>query len=332
MSDRGRQRARDSFAYPKGEPVAHASAIAQAPPHQDIPARSVLMSHGVRRVAFAAAALFSATLHAAAFVACLTWPEPTGYGAVQIPIEVVSIELSPSRAIEAQPKIERQEPAPSPETVAPTVGNADEEDIAKHAREEQQPQDPAPEPAIDPPKAEPEPAAVVPEEPQKAIADAEALPAGPVAEKEKPQVEQPIKPQPKEEAKREPEKEKKKEEKEEKKNHQARTKGGVTSRARAGKGTGHARASASRGSSLRYASYVRARVAGNKPSSSGYRGRVVVAFGVTRSGGLAFARIRRSSGSAALDRLALGAVRGAAPFPPPPPGARREFSIPFTFN
>jgi protein TonB len=77
---------------------------------------------------------------------------------------------------------------------------------------------------------------------------------------------------------------------------------------------------------------VRARVAGNKPATSGYRGRAVVAFGVTRSGGLAYARIRRSSGSAALDRLALGAVRGAAPFPPPPPGATRQFSIPFNFQ
>jgi len=335
MSDRGKQRAREGMTCSDKKPTPQAAATEPSPPRQDIPARSLLMSHGLRRIAFAAAALFSASLHAAAFVACLTWSEPTDYGAAQVPIEVVSIELSPSRVLEARPQTQQQEPAPSMEEVAPTEGNHDEDVVPKQAREEQQPEEPTPEQPIDPPKVEPEPAAVVPPDLPQTVADAEALPAGLVAEKQEPQAEQPPKPEPKEEARREPEKEKKKEEKEEKENHQARQKGGATSHARSGKGRGRARASASSGSILRYASYVRARVAGNKPAGNGHRGTASIAFGVTRSGGLAYARIRRSSGSAALDRLALGAVRGAAPFPRPPTGARPRqlrFSITIHFR
>lgn len=57
------------------------------------------------------------------------------------------------------------------------------------------------------------------------------------------------------------------------------------------------------------------------------RGTTVVAFRVSGSGGLAGASIARSSGNANLDQAALSMVRRAAPFPPPPPGAQRSFSI-----
>jgi protein TonB len=53
----------------------------------------------------------------------------------------------------------------------------------------------------------------------------------------------------------------------------------------------------------------------------------VVAFSVSASGGLAGVSIARSSGSAALDAAALRMVQRAAPFPPPPKGAQRSFSI-----
>lgn len=299
-----------------------------APLRQDLPAPSPLISYGLRRIAFTAAALLSGGLHAAAFVACLTWSKPASLGAVELSLDVVSIELAPSQVLEAQPKAKQQEPAPSTASVAPIEGNADEDAVAERPRETPRPEEPEPEPPVDPPKVESEPAAAVPQEPQEAIADAEALPAGPVVEKEKPKVAQPAEPERKEEAKREPEKVEKKE----KPKREARKKGRHTSRARSGRGAGSSRASASAGSTLQYASYVRARVAGNKPASSGGRGRAVVAFGVTSSGGLAYVRIKRSSGSAALDHLAMGAVRGAAPFPPPPPGATRQFSIAFNFQ
>ncbi|CUH39285.1 hypothetical protein JSE7799_02009 [Jannaschia seosinensis] len=57
------------------------------------------------------------------------------------------------------------------------------------------------------------------------------------------------------------------------------------------------------------------------------RGSATVAFSIAASGGLASAQIARSSGSPALDRAAVQLVQRAAPFPAPPPGAQRTFSI-----
>lgn len=57
------------------------------------------------------------------------------------------------------------------------------------------------------------------------------------------------------------------------------------------------------------------------------RGAAVVAFSIAGSGGLSGVSLARSSGSAALDRAALQVVQRAAPFPAPPPGARRNYSI-----
>lgn len=109
-------------------------------------------------------------------------------------------------------------------------------------------------------------------------------------------------------------------------------KGGAKSKASKGRSASTGRVSASRGSAINYAAKVRARVAARKPGGAGQRGTVVVSFGVSSAGGLAYARIARSSGNGALDRRVLSAVRRAAPFPRPPPGATRRFSIPFYFR
>ncbi len=112
-------------------------------------------------------------------------------------------------------------------------------------------------------------------------------------------------------------------------------KGGNPSRAARHSGTTAARASASRGAAINYAAIVRARVAARRPSGHGQRGSVYITFGVSPSGGLAFASVSRSSGDPSLDRSVLAAVRGAAPFPAPPAGAslrQRQFSIPFHFQ
>lgn len=101
---------------------------------------------------------------------------------------------------------------------------------------------------------------------------------------------------------------------------------------RGAKGSEGGKVSASRGSAVNYAATVRARVASRRPSGAGRRGTVVVSFGVTTSGGLAYASVSRSSGNAGLDQSVLSAVRSAGPFPPPPPGAGRQFSIPFHFR
>ncbi|MFU8862664.1 MAG: TonB family protein [Rhodobacterales bacterium] len=59
------------------------------------------------------------------------------------------------------------------------------------------------------------------------------------------------------------------------------------------------------------------------------RGRTVVAFSIAESGGLASVQVVQSSGSPALDQVALDHIRRASPFPPPPSGAQRQFSFEF---
>jgi protein TonB len=112
-------------------------------------------------------------------------------------------------------------------------------------------------------------------------------------------------------------------------------KGGAPSRATKGSSASSGRISASEGSTINYTALVRARVASRRPSGPGMRGTVVVIFGVSRSGGLAFASITRSSGDQLLDRTVLSAVRNAAPFPAPPSGiaaSQLRFSMPFYFQ
>lgn len=59
------------------------------------------------------------------------------------------------------------------------------------------------------------------------------------------------------------------------------------------------------------------------------RGTVLVSFAIAGSGALADVGVARSSGSVALDALALDHIRRAAPFPPPPAGAQTAFSFEF---
>ncbi|WP_102108366.1 TonB family protein [Oceaniglobus roseus] len=57
------------------------------------------------------------------------------------------------------------------------------------------------------------------------------------------------------------------------------------------------------------------------------RGAAVVAFTIGNGGNLASVSLTASSGSSDLDRAAVRLVRRAGPFPKPPQGARRSFSI-----
>ncbi|WP_299706462.1 TonB family protein [uncultured Tateyamaria sp.] len=59
----------------------------------------------------------------------------------------------------------------------------------------------------------------------------------------------------------------------------------------------------------------------------GNRGVATVSFRIASNGGLSAVSVARSSGSRDLDNAALQVIRGAAPFPVPPPGAQRSFSI-----
>lgn len=65
-----------------------------------------------------------------------------------------------------------------------------------------------------------------------------------------------------------------------------------------------------------------------KPKGIG-RGATLVAFQVSRSGGLASASVVKSSGNKRLDRAALQHVSKAAPFPSPPKGAKTRFTFKF---
>lgn len=90
-----------------------------------------------------------------------------------------------------------------------------------------------------------------------------------------------------------------------------------------------------RGAVQRYRAIVRAHIARHRPASIGRAGTAVVAFALTATGHLRFARLIRSSGSRALDQASLASVRSAAPFPPPPRGlspAQLRFAIPFYFR
>jgi protein TonB len=106
-------------------------------------------------------------------------------------------------------------------------------------------------------------------------------------------------------------------------------------RARAGAKARHARVSANRGQNRSYALLVRQKIARNRPQASGPRGTAVISFGLNRAGDLRYAKVAKSSGNAQFDRLALGAVRRAAPFPRPPAGMslrQLAYRIPFKFE
>ncbi|MFC2969554.1 TonB family protein, partial [Acidimangrovimonas pyrenivorans] len=95
---------------------------------------------------------------------------------------------------------------------------------------------------------------------------------------------------------------------------------------------GAARASASWGAAIaaqieRHKRYPR--------DARGATGKVSVALTIGRDGSLRGVRLRRSSGSVALDAAALAAVRAAAPYPPAPAAlgdASYSFSLTVAFR
>jgi protein TonB len=106
----------------------------------------------------------------------------------------------------------------------------------------------------------------------------------------------------------------------------ARTGGATRGEPGASGGAGGAAASAA--AAAGYPDLVRRQIARQRPPRLASRGTARVSFTVSGSGGLAALGLAASSGNAALDRAALDLVRRAAPFPPPPSGARRNFTIP----
>ncbi|MFN3208728.1 MAG: TonB family protein [Roseovarius sp.] len=91
-------------------------------------------------------------------------------------------------------------------------------------------------------------------------------------------------------------------------------------------GTGRSQASGNAAAS-NYPGQVMRKISRVPRPRVGSRGTAVVAFRIAGNGGLAGVSIARSSGSSALDQAAVRMIQRAAPFPPPPAGARTSFSI-----
>jgi periplasmic protein TonB len=86
-----------------------------------------------------------------------------------------------------------------------------------------------------------------------------------------------------------------------------------------------------------YQSEVLGRIAAQKryPEAARERapqGVAIVRFSIAASGQLAGASLSRSAGDPLLDAEALATVRRASPFPPPPAGAPRNFSVPLSYR
>lgn len=286
----------------------------------------------VRALAITASSAVSLLLHGSVLAAVLLLSDPKP-GANSLPTEAISIEIVPSDVLESA----RTSPSPEASASASSVQSdpGAVEDVAAASPVQTEAVEPLEEPSL----AEPRTAAV-PDAPSRSNdmpADARhETPVEPALEQaaatEAPEDTSPptaSPPRPIEKTKRTTPP----------RPHKAHKtpsrKGGAPSRAAKGSAPSRARVSASPGAVINYAAVVRARVASRKPPGPGKRGTVVVTFGVSRSGGLAFASIARSSGDAGLDRTVLSAVRSAAPFPPPPQGAspgQLRFSMPFYFQ
>lgn len=79
----------------------------------------------------------------------------------------------------------------------------------------------------------------------------------------------------------------------------------------------------------RYGDLVMRQIAGLRRQRAPERGVVTVGFEIGADGGLRRVAVVASSGSEALDRVAVEHIRRAAPFPPPPQGAMTRFAFEF---
>lgn len=101
-------------------------------------------------------------------------------------------------------------------------------------------------------------------------------------------------------------------------------------RGQGGSGGATAPARASDRELNRFYAAVRRKVGRGRVSAGRARGTAVISFKISGNGGLVAASVAKSSGNARLDQAALRAVQRAAPFPRPPAGAKRSFTLPFT--
>jgi protein TonB len=84
--------------------------------------------------------------------------------------------------------------------------------------------------------------------------------------------------------------------------------------------------------STNYPGTVRAHLSRYQQSLGSNQGTAVVSFTLGGSGAVGGVRLARASGVAAIDQEVQAMVRRASPFPPPPAGAMRSFTIPINFT
>jgi len=309
-----------------GEPCGSATQGFEAPPER----------RRTRGLWSLASVALSLAFHGGVLAAGLAWARSDS-GAVQDLSEAISIEMTVTSVLESADDKPILDPAASEASAAPKEGNSEAIESAEAV--------PAPEIESKPPPAaevaviEPEAVAVPPPEGLEVIEGThdgmEA--AGRISGD--PQPSEP--PKASKEKEREGTKTERDREKPLKPEHSqskdkqrtvALQEGGVTAKARSGSVASSGRVSASTGNLISYKQRVNARVAGNKPGGSGGRGTATVSFGVSGSGGLTYARLSRSSGSATLDSAAVAAVRRSGPFGPTPTGGPLSFSFSFYFR
>lgn len=103
---------------------------------------------------------------------------------------------------------------------------------------------------------------------------------------------------------------------------------GTAKATEAPKSTGTAKTKAAGNAAARtYAGQVMRKISRVPKPRVSSTGSATVRFTIAAGGGLASASIVQSSGSAALDRAALKVIARAAPFPKPPAGAQRSFTL-----
>jgi protein TonB len=81
-----------------------------------------------------------------------------------------------------------------------------------------------------------------------------------------------------------------------------------------------------------YPGIVRAHLARYQRHDHSAQGSAMVSFGLDAGGRVTHVSVARGSGNASLDQEAQAMVRRASPFPPPPAGAPRSFTVPVRFT
>ncbi len=267
-----------------------------------------------RRGRVALAMALSALLHAGGLALFLFAPAPVNDEpeVLEIPVEMVEAANEPP-----PPVVPMTEPPPEPEPPLPEPAPEPDSPTVEAAREA-----PPPEPVPEPPVAVVEPAPDSAPPPEPAVEFIPSPVVRPPGSEPKPDRPKRVEPEPRP---RRPSAERKPEPRP------------APARPAVERPPPAQPAAPSPAAIGAWKSAIAGRIAANRtyPESArarGAAGTTIVSLSIGPGGALAGASVTQSSGQPDLDAAAMSAVRRAAPFPPPPPGAPRGFSVPFRFG